>query len=161
MEQPAGAILGGFRAAEAAGLAPARTLDTQRSFASILGRATAAPPESRLTDEGRAREAAEQLVTQTFVVPMLKQLRETNTAAAPFAPTQAERQFRALADADLAQRIVKAARFPLVERLARDLLKRAGKDAQGRAAADELAAAARTAVPPQTSPGVNIRGATK
>jgi Rod binding domain-containing protein len=116
--------------------------EAQESFASVLGRAQGSAAAAPMSDAQRAREAAEQLVTQTFVAPMLKQLRETNQAAAPFAPTQAEKQFRALTDADLAQRIVRAARFPLVDRLAQDLLKRAGKDHLGRVAANELATGA-------------------
>jgi Rod binding domain-containing protein len=94
-------------------------LDVQRSFAATLGRAqdaSGSAPE-------RARDAAEQLVAQTFVVPMLRELRESDRSAPPFAPTRGERQFRALMDAELAQRMVKAGGFGLVDRLARDLLK--------------------------------------
>ncbi len=74
--------------------------------------------------ELRAREAAEQLVAIGLVQPVLKELRESNRASPPFAPSQGERQFRALMDAELAQRITRAAGFSLVERLAHDLLKR-------------------------------------
>jgi hypothetical protein len=118
-----------------------QVLASQKSFAAALGKAQDAGPASGLSDEDRAREAAEQLVTQTFLLPLLKQLRETDGAAPPFAATQAEKQFRALGDADLAQRIVHAARFPLVDRLARDLLKKAGKDVTNKTVMDELAAA--------------------
>jgi len=52
-------------------------------------------------------------------------MRETSNAAPPFAPTQAEKQIRALQDASVAQQIVHASRFPVVDRLARGMLDRA------------------------------------
>lgn len=114
--------------------------EAQESFATVLGRARGPAAPEPISDAQRARDAAEQLVTQAFVAPMLKQLRETSQAAAPFAPSSAEKQFRALTDAELAQRVVRAARFPLVDRLAQDLLKRAGKDQAGRSVSGELSA---------------------
>lgn len=98
-------------------------LKAQRSFAGVLSRAEHRADASGVTPEQQAREGAESLVALAFVQPMLKEFREANKAAAPFAPTPAEKQFRALMDAELAQRIVRAADFPLVERLARDLLR--------------------------------------
>jgi len=130
--------------------------DSQASFAAVLGRAQGPGRATPLSDADRARDAAEQLVTQTFLAPMLKLLRESNQAAAPFAPTQAEKQFRALADAELAHRIVHAARFPLVDRLARDLLKKAGRVPDGPAAADETGVDASPRVP--AAPGVRSDG---
>jgi Rod binding domain-containing protein len=115
----------------------------QRTFQSVLGRV--APHEPAKTPQDEARETAEQLVTQTFIIPLLKQLREADRSAPPFAPSQGERQFRALGDAEVAQNITRSARFPLVERLAQDLLKRRGLDP---ASLNELAAA-RTPAPPR------------
>jgi Rod binding domain-containing protein len=92
----------------------------QRSFSAVLGKAV----ESGGSPEERAREAAEQLVAQTFVLPMLKGLRQSDRSAPPFAPSQGEKQFRALMDAELAQRMVKGGGYGLVDRLAQDLLKR-------------------------------------
>lgn len=105
-------------------------LDDQRSFAAVLGRAgVGIPPEGgrRATAQDKARDAAEQLVAVGLVQPVLKELRDSNRAAPPFAPGTGERQFRALMDAEVAQRIVRASRFPLVDRLAQELLKRAGQ----------------------------------
>jgi Rod binding domain-containing protein len=103
------------------GRADGGILGRQRGFSDALGQAT-----GRGTDPaGRARSAAEQFVAVTFVEPILKQLRETSQAAPPFAPTQGEKQFRALLDAKFAHQIVRASRFPLVDRLAGDLLRRA------------------------------------
>lgn len=115
-------------------------IERQRSFQAALGRASSGAQTP--SPESAAHEAAEQLVTQCLILPMLKQLRDTNQAAPPFAPSQAERQFGALGDAQLAQRITSASRFPLVDRLARDLLKRAGVEQE------ELGAARTSDFPP-------------
>jgi len=106
--------------------APDGLAGVQQSFLNVLGKKL---PESKAaTPTERARDVAEQYVAIALVQPLLKQLRETSNAAPPFAPTQAEKQFRALTDADLAQQIVRAKQFPLVDRLARDLLIRGGVD---------------------------------
>jgi Rod binding domain-containing protein len=123
----------------------AQLKERQRSFEAALGRAGArAQPES---PEQAARAAAEQLVTQCLILPLLRQLRATNQAAPPFAPSQAEKQFGALGDAQLAQRVTRASHFPLVDRLARDLLQRAGADASGRSAAEQLRTASAARAP--------------
>lgn len=112
-----------------AGFAPAafgKGLSAQRSFAEALGdarRALGAEAREGRTETEKAREAAEKLVSTTLIEPVLKQLRESNNAAEPFAPTEGEKQFGALLDHRLAHDIVKAANFPMVDRLARDLLK--------------------------------------
>jgi len=108
-------------------------LDRHESFADMLGRA------SRSTDEPperRARRAAEQLVSAAFIQPMLAQIRDHSQAAPPFAPTQGEKQFRALTDAKLAHDIVRSARLPIVERITRDLLERARAGASVEATPD-------------------------
>lgn len=107
------------------GRSPSADLQSaQKSFLNVLGKHL--PESEPQTPTQRARDVAEQYVSIALVQPLLKQLRETSNAAPPFAPTQAEKQFRALTDADLAQRIVRAKQFPLVDRLARDLLQRGG-----------------------------------
>lgn len=104
-------------------------LSAQRTFAQSLGAASFAQGvdtrEGR-TDEAKAREAAEMLVSTTLVEPIFKQLRESNNAAPPFGPTPGEKQFGALLDHRLAHDIVKSANFPMVDRLARNLLKDLG-----------------------------------
>lgn len=123
----------------------------QRSFAQVLGKAMPEPaPQSR---EAQARDTAEQVVTISLVQPLLKQLRETNHAAPPFAPTPAEKQFRSLTDATLAQNIVKSKHFPIVDRMTQLLLDRGGTLASGRTIQQELAAA-RTPAPQQRPSGV-------
>jgi len=106
--------------------APADRMMTgeQRSFMDVMGQGgRSGPGLGPGAAESEARDAAEQLVAITFVQPVLQQLRDSNDAAPPFAPTQGERQFRALLDAELAREIASAAQFPLVDRLARDLLR--------------------------------------
>lgn len=101
----------------------------QEEFASIIGRKRYL---GKVTPEEQAREAAEDFVSISFVQPVLAQLRSTNSASAPFAPTRGEQQFQAMADAQLAQKIVRASDFPLVSRLAHDLLRR-GNGVEGAA----------------------------
>ena len=72
------------------------------------------------------REAAEQLVSATFITPVLSQVRESSMAAPPFAPTQGEKQFGAMLDQRLADEIVKSSRLPMVDRLTREFSARAG-----------------------------------
>lgn len=69
-----------------------------------------------------ARKAAEGLVSTTFIEPILKQVRESNNTPPPFGPSTAEKQFASLLDTKLADEIVKAANFPLVERITAQLL---------------------------------------
>lgn len=70
------------------------------------------------------RRTAEDFAAIAFVEPMLKQLRESNNAAPPFAPGPAERQFGEILDGVLARQITRASRFPLVDRLEADLSRR-------------------------------------
>lgn len=74
--------------------------------------------------EQRARGAAEEFVSVALIQPILASLRETNGAAEPFAPGDAERRFGPLWDAEIAQRISKAEQFPLVDAVARRLLQK-------------------------------------
>lgn len=99
-----------------------RVIGRQEQFASILSRAAerwgttgAAPPAPA------SRRAAQELVAVALVQPLLAQLRDADAAAEPFAMTPAQRQFRALLDASVALEIVRAARWPLVDRVAEQL----------------------------------------
>lgn len=76
---------------------------------------------AKATPKERARTAAEQLVALTFVRPILEEMRRSNNAAPPFGPSSGEKQFRSFLDAKLADEITRSARFPLVDRIARDL----------------------------------------
>lgn len=99
--------------------------DRQRAFLEVLGRA------ARKTPSTDARAAAEEFVALAFVQPLLKDLRNSSWGAAPFAPSAAEKSLRALADAQLARDLVRAGRWPIVDRLARDLQARSGSAGAG------------------------------
>lgn len=84
---------------------------SEPAFADVMRRARGAAG----TDE--VREAAEDLVANAFIAPVLRQIRETSDAAPPFQPTPAEKQFGQMLDAETARQIVRKSRLPLVDRL--------------------------------------------
>jgi Rod binding domain-containing protein len=93
-------------------------------FSTVISRAQRSGAASR---EAEAREAARGLVSAALVQPILKQLRESkNAAPPPFGPGPGERSFREMMDATVAQKLVTSQNWPLVDRLARDLLRRSG-----------------------------------
>lgn len=123
MTNPLASITG---ARDSAATRPDSLAGRQGDFASVIARAqnrVQATPEDR---QAAARESAEEFVAVTLVQPLLKQLRETSNAAAPFAPSSAELQFRGMMDAQIAQRVSRASNFPIVDVVARNLL-RAGE----------------------------------
>lgn len=83
------------------------TLRTGESFAAVLSQAAG--------DWAAGREAASQLVSSAFILPVLAALRESQFLEPPFAPTFAERRFQPLLDQQIADRITSAANFPLVD----------------------------------------------
>lgn len=94
-------------------------------LAGAVGNRTGGDIRSQLATDAtqRAREAAQDFVAIAFVAPVLKQLRDSNNAAPPFAPGAAEKQFGSLMDQQVARQVVRASHFPLVDRVARDLLR--------------------------------------
>lgn len=92
-----------------------------RGFGSTLGSAL-----GKVGSADDARKAAEEFVSIAFIEPVLRSLRESNNAAPPFAPTEAEKSFGPLLDAEIAQRIVAHEHYGLVESVARQLLKASG-----------------------------------
>ena len=88
-------------------------------FRSVLGRAV-----QQGDKESQVRQSAEELVAIALIQPILAEMRASNDAAPPFAPGPYEKQFGSLMDAEVSRRLVKAQNFPLVDRLARDLLRK-------------------------------------
>ena len=82
-------------------------------------------------DREKAREAATQLVASAFIVPILASLRESPFLEAPFAQSLAEKQFGPLLDQQIADRITKAANFPLVDLIVDRLLGPADRELSG------------------------------
>jgi len=70
------------------------------------------------------REAAEELVAISLVQPVLASLRDSDMAAEPFKASESEKRFGALYDAEIARRLVKSGRFPIVDALARQMRER-------------------------------------
>ena len=96
--------------------------ESQRSFMAATGRVHY---DHSADEEANARRSAEQFVAGTLILPMLKQLRDSASAAPPpFGPSDGEKKFHAPADAQLADSIVGAKGFPLVDRLTDTLLRR-------------------------------------
>jgi hypothetical protein len=101
-------------------LPPLPSLQRQQlDFTSVMARAQKG---EQMDDERAAREAASDFVAAAFIEPLLKQMRESNDAAPPFAPGPAEKQFRGLMDAQLARQVSRGAHFPLVDAVAQKLL---------------------------------------
>lgn len=97
--------------------------DRQDMFRRVLGTEPApAGADAPRSAEEQARTAAEEFVSLSLIQPIFKKMREMNDAAPPFAPGPAEKQFGALMDAEIAQRIVRASGFPVVDQVARNLL---------------------------------------
>lgn len=119
----------------------------QADFAAVLGRGV----DRGGSPEQQARDAAEQFVSVGLVQPLLAQLRSTNQAAPPFAPSNAEKQFQSLMDASIARQITHAERFPLVDWIAAMLIKRLHNGA----AADTPTA---KSPPPAPTPGLGPLG---
>ncbi|MCB9838830.1 MAG: hypothetical protein H6813_05785 [Phycisphaeraceae bacterium] len=61
------------------------------------------------------RQAAQEFIAIALVQPVLAQLRETNQAAAPFAPGDVEKRFGPLLDAEIAHRMVRSSGWGLVD----------------------------------------------
>lgn len=95
-------------------LAPTVTADARNdvAFADVMRKAQGGASDADV------REAAEDLVANAFIAPVLRQLRETSDAAPPFQQTPAEKQFGQMLDAETARQIVRKSDLPLVDRLA-------------------------------------------
>ena len=100
----------GFESSALAGTEATKRQDS--AFSDLLQSAKDGASESEL------RTSAEQLVSATFIIPVLSSVREASMAAEPFAPTQGEKQFGAMLDQQVADEIVRSANLPLVDRLA-------------------------------------------
>lgn len=76
--------------------------------------------QAEAADDGAeaALDAARDFVSNTLVKPILKQMREMNQAAPPFAPGPYEKAFAGMVDEQVADRIVRAQRFAIVDRIA-------------------------------------------
>ncbi len=99
----------------------------QEDFASVIARAKGTAELGGRDRSKAAREAAEQFVAQALVQPVLAQLRTTNRAAEPFAPTSGERTFQQMTDAQTAIALVRKTRWPMVDMVAQAIERRGMK----------------------------------
>ena len=91
------------------------------SFSSILSKF--GDGFEHLSPAEKSRSVAEEFVASSLIFPILKELRQSNNAWGPFAQGRHEETFGAMLDIEIASQIVRASNFPLVDRLARDLLR--------------------------------------
>lgn len=103
---------------------------SQEDFASILARSSSIikakvkPEQAAEQHKKAARDAAEQFVAVAFVQPILKNLRSSSIGKelpAPWGPGNGEKQFRSIADTQVARQLVRANRWSVVDRIASDL----------------------------------------
>lgn len=85
------------------------------------GAEKAVTPEMRAT----ARQSAETLVAQALIAPLLAQIRDTNHAAEPFGPTEAEKRLGPVFDEHIAVGLVRRSHFDLVDNVQSTILRRA------------------------------------
>ena len=97
--------------------------DRQRDFASLISRQTAGIDPGADTPEERARATAQDFVATSLLEPLLRSVREANQAPAPWGPSDVEKRFGGLIDAEQARNIVRSSNLGIVDRLARDLLR--------------------------------------
>ena len=76
------------------------------------------------THEGLVGVAARRLVSDAFLEPLLREARESSQPGGIFAPGAGEKRFGHLVDRAMADRIVDAHRFDVVEAVERSLLQR-------------------------------------
>lgn len=103
--------------------APSRT----ERFAQVLNsKRVPAQPEARLDPATRAklREAAEQFVASALVLPMLQGMREDPFRSDLFHGGMGEDTFQSQLDTILADRITSQSRFPLVDLIMEQVLRR-------------------------------------
>ena len=99
----------------------ATAADRQLEFANLLGRASSTElgKAAERQKSARQREAAQDMVAIALVQPILKGLRDSNRAAAPFGPGPAEKQFGGFVDAQWSRSLVRGGNFPLVKAVQR------------------------------------------
>jgi Rod binding domain-containing protein len=102
--------------------APSRLEADQASFRQVLSIADRTidanvGERSVVAPNDEQRKAAQDFVALAFVQPILKQLRESNQAAAPFAPSSGQRSFQQMLDGVLSRKITQASSWELVDKV--------------------------------------------
>lgn len=126
-------------------LSDASRLNGQRSFEKAMGRATTSANATTSAGatpnrQDEARAAAEELVSRALVQPILAKWREARDAAPPFGPSETERAFGSIMDAQFADRLTKGGNWGLVDAVARRIANAGGSSAASAANAAEAGA---------------------
>jgi len=79
------------------------------AFTTVLTRAASGQEREAV------REAAAQLVSTTFILPVLQSIHDSPFLEPPFAPGYAQKRFQPMLDQHIADRLTSAARFPLID----------------------------------------------
>ncbi len=79
------------------------------AFSAVLTRAAGSQEREAV------REAAAQLVSSTFILPVLQSIHDSPFLEPPFAPGYAQKRFQPLLDQYIADRLTSAARLPLID----------------------------------------------
>lgn len=87
------------------------------------------------------RRGAEELVSTAFIQPVFEMMRQDPLRAELTPLSKGEKTFGPMLDAELSKRIVRSARFPLVDAVARQLLQKSGVALEGA-----------TSAPPDSAP---------
>lgn len=127
----------------------AARLQGQRSFDKALGRAQSAASTPASKQE-EARAAAEELVARALVQPIMAKMRESRDTAEPFGPSEVERAFGSISDAQFADRLTKSGNWSLVDVVAKKIMN-AGKGNTAAAANAATATSASSTAAPATS----------
>lgn len=93
------------------------------SFDAVLNNASAAAASHGRDRDQQLRHASEQLVSDAFIQPLLKQMRNSPFKVKMFHGGQAEQAFGQKLDTILSDRIVHSTNFPIVDAVYRSLSK--------------------------------------
>lgn len=88
-------------------------------------------PEADRLARARIADSARQLVADALVTPFLKEFRESLGDTGLFPPSDAEQRLGPVADAGVADAIVRRMPWSLVDQVERSLLERAGLSPKG------------------------------
>lgn len=96
-------------------------------FSELLNPRDAAAGRTAQSDSQKVRQASQQLVSSTLILPLLAQIRKDPFRSELFHGGQAEEMFHSQLDQKLADRITSRANLPIVEAVSRSIMQKAGQ----------------------------------
>jgi len=109
-----------------ANVAKTQAASGEASFARVLSAA-----DATAKTESEVRKAAQQLVASTFVLPLLKQVRNDPFKNELFHGGSAEETWGAQLDTTIADRITARSNFPMVDAVYRSIMANANREVRG------------------------------